>query len=267
MAALGRARRVLFPSARRGRSSAGTPAASRPYARNRSVCGLGVGTVRSTLTTRAPLLAVAVVLVCAPACRAADAPLPSSPAVDALLADARSAAPSASATTEHGGRRPPHQGCLRLRLRRRRPLRALRLATSATKGRRRRWRSPRTRRCAGPRIELRERLPRHPDGGAGPPSPTTRRTRFSPTSRTVSPTVPGSTTWLFVDSSRSAPGAREVDEDQVVDAGTVGETALDVGEHRVRRVVGDGMPQRHRLDVEEGAPAARSAVQGSPCLR
>ena len=60
---------------------------------------------------------------------------------------------------------------------------------------------------------------------------------------------------------------REVDEDQVVDAGAVGQTALDVGEHRVRRVVGDGMPQRHRLDVEEGAPAARSAVQAQRLVR
>jgi hypothetical protein len=51
------------------------------------VCGLGVGTVDGTLTTRAALLAVAVLLVSASVCSAADGPLPSSPAVDALLAD------------------------------------------------------------------------------------------------------------------------------------------------------------------------------------
>ena len=51
------------------------------------MCSLRVGAVRSTLTTRAALLAVAVVLVFAPACHAADGPLPSSPAVDALLAN------------------------------------------------------------------------------------------------------------------------------------------------------------------------------------
>ena len=49
--------------------------------------GLGVGTVHSALTTRTALLAVAVLLVSASVCRAADGPLPSSPAVDALLAD------------------------------------------------------------------------------------------------------------------------------------------------------------------------------------
>jgi hypothetical protein len=46
----------------------------------------GVGTV-SALTKRAALLAVAVMLVCASVCNAADGPLPSTPAVDALLAD------------------------------------------------------------------------------------------------------------------------------------------------------------------------------------
>jgi hypothetical protein len=43
--------------------------------------------VPSTVISRAALLAVAVVLVLAPASDAADGPLPSSPAVDALLAD------------------------------------------------------------------------------------------------------------------------------------------------------------------------------------
>jgi hypothetical protein len=46
-----------------------------------------VGRVRSTPTTRAALLAIAVALVFASASDAADGPLPSSPAVDALLAD------------------------------------------------------------------------------------------------------------------------------------------------------------------------------------
>ena len=49
--------------------------------------GLGVGTVHSALTTRTALLAVAVLLLSASVCSAADGPLPSSPAVDALLAD------------------------------------------------------------------------------------------------------------------------------------------------------------------------------------
>ena len=72
------------------------------------MCGPGVGTVRSTLTTRAALLAVAVVLVLAPVCHAADGPLPSSPAVDALLADGpfcgaerASEAPSAAEGAPH----------------------------------------------------------------------------------------------------------------------------------------------------------------------
>jgi len=51
------------------------------------VCGLGVGTVHGTLTARAALLAVAAVLVFASVGNAADGPLPSTPAVDALLAD------------------------------------------------------------------------------------------------------------------------------------------------------------------------------------
>ena len=51
------------------------------------MCGLGVGTVDGTLTIRAALLAVAAVLVFASVGNAADGPLPSTPAVDALLAD------------------------------------------------------------------------------------------------------------------------------------------------------------------------------------
>jgi hypothetical protein len=51
------------------------------------VCALGVGTVHATLTTRAALLAVAAALVFASVGNAADGPLPSTPAVDALLAD------------------------------------------------------------------------------------------------------------------------------------------------------------------------------------
>jgi hypothetical protein len=51
------------------------------------VCALGVGTFDGTLTTRAALLAVAAVLLFASVGKAADGPLPSTPAVDALLAD------------------------------------------------------------------------------------------------------------------------------------------------------------------------------------
>jgi hypothetical protein len=61
--------------------------AYRPQARHRCVRGLGGGTVDGIVTTGAALLAVATVLVFASVGNAADGPLPSSPAVDALLAD------------------------------------------------------------------------------------------------------------------------------------------------------------------------------------